>query len=79
MWRNAKTDREFTPNHTKKVWSRNAKRVAQKSLDGDILEVFESMNEAERKTGINHAIISEICRGKYIKPMRCNFTFEIIE
>ena len=38
--------------------------VCQYSLDGKLIRVYESTNEAQRCTGIDHAHISRCCYGK---------------
>ena len=40
------------------------KKVIQLTLDGEYVAEFESMNEAERQTGINHRNISMVCSGR---------------
>lgn len=42
--------------------SRSARKVAQYSLDGKLINVFESIAEAYRKTGARH--IASVCCGK---------------
>lgn len=44
---------------------KNSRLVAQYSLLGELIYVFESMREAELKTGINHGNISACCNGRY--------------
>ena len=39
------------------------KQVAQYTLDGELVKIWVSMNEAERN-GFNHTNISECCQGK---------------
>ena len=42
------------------------KRVKQIDiLTGKVVDIFDSIREAERQTGINSAYISQICRGKF--------------
>jgi group I intron endonuclease len=40
------------------------KSVIQKTIDGEIITVFESMHEAERTTGIRQGSISNSCSGR---------------
>ena len=37
--------------------------VAQMSLNGDLISVFEGCSDAQRKTGCNHRCISDACNG----------------
>lgn len=67
-WReNNEKGRESTKNKkqcgdmAKKVWS---KKVAQYTLDGQLVSVFSSVREAERKLGfVDSSTISKVCRG----------------
>lgn len=43
---------------------KNRKDQSKKVLCVETGEIFESMAEAERKTGVNNHHISEVCRGK---------------
>lgn len=43
---------------------KTSKPVVQYSLNGDIIGVYPSLNEAYRKTGIDKSSISDCCRGK---------------
>ena len=40
------------------------KNVSQKSLHGEIIEVFKSMLEAQKNTGVDQASITKCCQGK---------------
>ena len=40
------------------------KRVVQYSLSGELINIFESMSEAELRTGIPHSNISAVCNGR---------------
>ena len=40
------------------------KRVAQKTIDGKLLKVFESISEASRQTGIPAGNITHCCKGR---------------
>lgn len=42
----------------------HSKEVIQYDLNGNILEVFASMKQAEEKTGVDFKQISAVCRGK---------------
>jgi len=41
------------------------KAVAQYDLEMNYINEYNSQKEAERKTGIHHSCISDVCRGKY--------------
>ena len=40
------------------------KKVVQMDLQGNIIQTFNSLMDAERATGINNSGISKVCRGK---------------
>lgn len=50
--------------NVKKATEANKKKVNKYSLDGDLLESYESISEASRQTGIRRASISEAYNGK---------------
>lgn len=43
---------------------KTSKKVIQKDMDGNIIEVFDSMKSAERKLGISNSHISACCKKK---------------
>lgn len=43
---------------------RKRKPVLQLSVDGDLINRFEVLNNASRITGINAAHICDVCKGK---------------
>ena len=56
---------ELTKEHIEWCSKRkNSRLIAQYSLSGEFIRVFESMSEAELKTGINHSNISACCNGR---------------
>lgn len=64
------------------------KQVFQFSLDGTLLDVFSSILEAEKRTGVSRQLISMNCRGitksaksfywsfenRFVQPHKCSFT-----
>jgi len=54
---------KFSEEHKRKIGKANSKRVLCVEID----EVFESISDAHRKTGINQGNISMACNGKYNK------------
>lgn len=56
---------------------KNSKRVAQVSVDGDILAVFDSMKQASVSVGVHLCTVSRHCLGK-ITHSTLNFTFKYI-
>lgn len=56
---------------------KNSKRVAQVSLDGDVLAIFDSMRQASAIVGVHHCTISKHCMGKIARPA-LGFTFKCI-
>lgn len=44
---------------------RKSKKVYQYSKSGQLIDVFPSIHEAERKTGVDRAQISRCCRGTF--------------
>lgn len=42
----------------------NCKKVVQLSIDGELIEIWESAREIDRKLGINYKSISQVCTGK---------------
>ena len=42
-----------------------SKPIGQYTLDGDLVEVWQSVNEVERQTGFSHSYICETANGKY--------------
>lgn len=46
-----------------KNWHHGNRRVAQYAKNGELIEVFESLKEAEKKTGINYTGISKTING----------------
>lgn len=53
---------ERVKEHWKKVASNKRKSVVQLTMAGEFVSEFESIMEAERKTGVNHSAISKCCR-----------------
>ena len=49
---------------TKRIAEKNFKKVIQLDLNDNVLNVFESMKQAERETGIDTSHISKCCNGK---------------
>ena len=49
---------------TKRIAEKNFKKVIQLDLNDNVLNVFESMRQAERETGIDTSHISKCCNGK---------------
>ena len=45
--------------------NRKGIKILQLTQEGIFINGFSSMMEAERKTGIHHGHISEVCNGKY--------------
>lgn len=54
--------------HLKKMWethiNNSSKKVVQSTMDGQCVNVFDSMAEASKSTGISQGNISECCRKK---------------
>ena len=48
----------------RRIGMENAKKIEQLDLDGNVIAVFSSLHEAERKTGIRNGNISRCCNGK---------------
>lgn len=48
----------------KRVSRKLSKEVAQYTMQGELLNIFCSANEAERQTGAYHQHISKCCKGK---------------
>lgn len=48
---------------------KNRVKVAQYSLDGELIATYESGADASRKTGINHSHIMECCANKRYKTV----------
>lgn len=44
-----------------------SKKVAQYSLDGDLIKVWPSLREVERDTGFDHGCVGACCNGKVKK------------
>lgn len=51
--------------HTRRRIDKRRKQVSQYTMDGNLLEVYDSVREAQRKTGYSEANISACCRGLY--------------
>lgn len=49
----------------RKISIKTSKMIAQMHISGTIINVFPSIREAERKTGINNRNIGKCCIGKY--------------
>jgi len=43
----------------------NSRHVSQYDLDGNYIETFKSLNEAERVTGVSQQNIGKACKGEY--------------
>lgn len=40
------------------------KKVAQYTLDGKLIKVFDSIRKAEKETGVHSALICSVCKGR---------------
>ncbi len=65
-------DKELCENVREKAYKtkrrtniKTSKMIAQMHINGTIINIFPSIREAERKTGINNGNISQCCKGKY--------------
>lgn len=54
------------------------KKVAQLTLDGEIINIFESMSEAERITGVPQSDISLVCSGKQYRKTAHGYKWRLI-
>ena len=48
----------------KRIAEKNSQKVIQLDLDDNVLNVFKSMVQAERETGVPHQNISSCCKGR---------------
>lgn len=55
----SKKNKEQCSNMAKKIWS---KKVSQRDLDGNIIQIFESVHEVERQLGYDASLIARACR-----------------
>lgn len=55
----------------KRIAEKNSQKVIQLDLDDNVLNVFKSMVQAERETGVPHQNISHCCNGK--RKSACGF------
>ena len=63
-----------------------SKPVAQLTLEGELVKIWDSMSQAQREGGFNHGHISSACSGRYkthagfkwelISDNNCEFTLE---
>jgi len=54
---------------------KRSKRVAQLSLDGDIIRIFDSTIQASKETGIERSWIRRICQGKLNRSYNYKWKF----
>lgn len=59
-----------------KLRTNNTKKIIRHSLNGDKIDEFNSLREAERITGINHGNISKCCYGTFKHTGGFIFTFD---
>lgn len=52
------------------------RKVAQYSLSGDLIEIYESQSDAHRKTGISASMIATCCDGK--RDVACGYIWKYI-
>jgi hypothetical protein len=71
-------NRKITPEHKEKL-KKSRQRAVHKidPLTNDILETFESMHDAENKTGIHHGNICAVCVGTI--PFAGGFKWELVD
>lgn len=65
----------FNIKHSRSI--KTSKPVIQYDLDGNILNKFVSVREAEEKTGIDNSLIIRVCKGK--QKLTHNFIFRYAE
>ena len=53
----------FSEEHKRKIGEANSKQVAQYTLEGELVKIWDSIMEAERN-GYHQGHISECCQGK---------------
>ena len=59
---NKKHNEKQNPNKLSKL----SKKIAQYSLDGTIVKIFDSISEAATELNINRMCVSRCCNDKYI-------------
>ena len=71
-------DEEIKKNKINKLKLKNSKRVIQYDMDGNIMNIFSSIQEAHDKTGISKSSIENMCLNKikYNFVMGCIFKFD---
>lgn len=52
-----------------------AKKIARLDIDGNVIEVFSSINDAARKFGIRGENITRCCKGKYKLVCGCRWKY----
>lgn len=55
---------EVAKEHLREAHQWQAKRVAKLSIDGEIIEVFNSVGDAAKETGCSKYLIRRVCQGK---------------
>lgn len=55
--------RRLSEEHKRKIGYGNSKPISMYSLDGELLQMFDSAHNAEIITGISHSHISQCCNG----------------
>lgn len=79
LWENEDYRKRMSEAHKgKNIGKENAtsKTVYQYSLENELIEVFESVGLAERKTGIDHRQISDCCNKKQITCHGFKWSYE---
>ena len=68
----------YEPVCPKVEYKEQRKRLYQYSLDGELIQVYESLSEGARQTGALRANIQKCCRGELKKTHGYRFSFEPI-
>ena len=56
--------RKFSDEHKRKIGEANSRQINMLNKDGELIQHFSSMKEAEQVTGISHSHISQCCNGQ---------------